>query len=93
MDLDREGVVVDVVDDDVDAPDLEGAGEMVVRAEPLLATRLVTVVAAAERVAAVERVEVGVAVVERVVVEVEREVVVVEVERDGVVVVADLVTV
>lgn len=66
MDLDREGVAVDVVE----APDREGVGEMVVRAEPLLATRLVTVVAAEA-----ERVAVGVADVERVAV------VVVEAER------------
>lgn len=46
MDLDREGEAVDMVE----APDREGVGDIVVRAEPLLATRLVTVVVAAERV-------------------------------------------
>lgn len=73
MDLDREGEAVDMVE----APDREGVGDIVVRAEPLLATRLVTVVVAAERV--------GVAEVERVavvVVEAERVVLVVEVLRD-----------
>lgn len=76
MDLDREGVAVDVVE----APDREGVGEMVVRAEPLLATRLVTVVAAeAERVAVV------VADVERVAEEdVEPDELVVEVLREAV---------
>lgn len=63
MDLDREGEAVDMVE----APDREGVGDIVVRAEPLLATRLVTVVVAAERVA---------------VAEVERVVLVVEVLRD-----------
>ena len=71
MDLDREGEAVDMVE----APDREGVGDIVVRAEPLLATRLVTVVVAAERVAVAE--------VERVVVaDVERVVLVVEVLRD-----------
>lgn len=76
MDLDREGVAVDVVE----APDREGVGEMVVRAEPLLATRLVTVVAAEA-----ERVAVGVADVERVAEEyVEPNELVVEVLREAV---------
>lgn len=81
MDLDREGEAVDMVE----APDREGVGDIVVRAEPLLATRLVTVVVAAERVgvAEVERVAVVVVEAERVAVaEVERVALVVEVLRD-----------
>ncbi len=61
MDLDREGVAVDV-GDVVETPDREGVGEMVVRAEPLFATRLVTVVVEAERVVVADVERVGVVV-------------------------------